>query len=122
MSVRFLLEGRNGARCHSARRFFQERHGTAHLRPLGATKPTFAALRSKKDCEIQLQIGRVDRNPNVYPLYCTGTLVFSVIRQVNAKNVLGAMHELTEFPDRLVSLKRLTRFCGMSVLPGGWII
>ena len=27
-----------------------------------------------------------------------------------------------EFLDRLVSLKRLTRFCGMSVLPGDWII
>ena len=90
--------------------------------PLGATKPTFAVLRSKKDCEIQLQFGRVDWNPNVYTLCCTGTLVFRVIRQVNVKNLLGAMHELTVFLDRLVSLKRLTCFCGMSVLPGDWII
>ena len=122
MSARFLLEGRNGTRCHSARRFFKKGMERRIRHPWGATKPTFAALRSKKGCVIQLQFGYVDRNPNVYTLYCAGTLVFSIIRQVNAKNVLGAIHEITEFLDRLVSLKRLTRFCGMSVLPGDWII
>ena len=64
----------------------------------------------------------MDRVFNVYILDFTGTLVFSFIRQIDARKVLGAVHELTELLGRLVSLKRLTRLCRMSVLPGDWII